>query len=282
MIAPHFLLFMIFFAVPVLWSIYLSLFDYNLFEKKFVLFSNFFKLLTEHPLFYKAMYNTVKYTLIFVPLWLIKALIIAGMIQGLGYRIQTFFKAVFYIPHVTSTVIIAMIWLWIYNPNYGILNYILSVFGMEKVLWLGNPEIALYSIIFMQLVVTGGSSIVLISAAISSIPKNIYEAARLDGASGIQIFFRITLPMLKPVILYHMIIGIIGGFQIFSNIYVMTKGGPQFSTLTVMYLIYETAFENYDFGMASAQSVILALIICFISILNFRFFNRENMKTYDI
>ena len=277
MLMPHFIFFSIFFLIPVFWCIYLSFFEYDLFESRFVLFQNYIELIFRHPLFYKALKNTALFALIFTPLWLVKALIISALIQQYRLKIQAFFKAVFYLPHVTSAVVLSMVWLWIYNPEFGILNYMLSLLGIEKIMWLGNPDIAIYSIIFMQILISGGASIVLISASISSIPNHIYDAAKIDGASKTRIFFKITLPLIKPVILYHIIIGLIGSFQVFSNIYVMTKGGPQFSTLTVLYLIYETAFENYNFGLASAQSVILALIICLISVFQFKFFG-ENIE----
>ncbi len=277
MMLPHLVFFSVFFLIPAIWCVYLSFFKYDLFEKKFVMFQNYYELIFNHPLFYKAFVNTVIFAAVFTPIWLIKALIISALIQQYRLKIQTFFKAVFYLPHVTSAVVLSMVWLWIYNPEFGLLNYLLSILGINKVMWLGNPDIAIYSIIIMQILVSGGASIVLISASISSIPNHIYDAAKLDGASKFQIFFRITLPLIKPVILYHVIIGLIGSFQVFSNIYVMTKGGPQFSTLTVLYLIYETAFENYSFGLASAQSVILALIICGISVFQFKFFG-ENIE----
>ncbi len=277
MLIPHLVFFSVFFLAPVCWCVYLSFFEYDLFENRFILFQNYAQLIFRSPLFYKALKNTALFALIFTPLWLAKALIISALIQQYRLKIQTLFKAVFYLPHVTSAVVLSMVWLWIYNPEFGVLNYFLSLAGIEKIMWLGNPDIAIYSIILMQILISGGASIVLISASISSIPNHIYDAAKIDGASKTRIFFKITLPLIKPVILYHIIIGLIGSFQVFSNIYVMTKGGPQFSTLTVLYLIYETAFENYNFGLASAQSVILALIICLISVFQFKFFG-ENIE----
>ena len=276
LILPHFLLFFIFFAVPVIWCVYLSFFKYNLFEKQFILFANYITLLTNHPLFIKSLKNTFFYAVIFVPLWMIKGIVLSGIIQVFGQRLKTFFKASFYLPHVTSAVVISMVWLWFYNPEIGLFNHIITALGFSKISWLGDPEIAMLSIIFMQILISGGASVVIFAAAIESIPKSIFEAAEIDGASKIRIYFQITLPLIKPVLSYQLIIGLIGSFQVFSNIYVMTKGGPQFSTLTVLYLIYETAFETYDFGLAAAQSVILAVLIGIISVIQMKIFSDEN------
>jgi len=277
MLAPHLVFFWIFFLLPVISCVYLGFFDYNIFTLKFVGLKNYVFLVCDHPLFKKALLNTAIFAAVFIPLWLAKAVIIAGLLQQFRPRLQSFFKAAYYLPHVTSVVVISLVWLWLYNPEYGLCNYLLSIFGLQKIMWLGNPSIALYAVIFMQIMISGGASIVLISAAMAAVPQSLYDAAALDGASKSKIFFKITLPLIRPVLLYHIIIGLISSFQIFSNIYVMTKGGPQFSTLTIMYLIYETAFENYEFGLAAAQSVILATIIALISILQFKMFG-ENVE----
>lgn len=276
LILPHLLLFVIFFAAPVVQCVYLSFFKYNLLEKRYVGFSNYINLLTSHPLFFKSLKNTIYYAVIFVPLWMLKGIILSGIIQLFGDKLRSFFKAAYYLPHVTSAVVISMVWLWFYNPETGLFNQLLTATGLSKISWLGDPEIAMLSIIFMQIMISGGASIVIFSAAIESLPKSIFEAAALDGASKTRIYFQITLPLIKPVLLYQLIIGLIGSFQVFSNIYVMTKGGPQFSTLTILYLIYETAFENFNIGLAAAQSVILAVIIGIISVIQLKFFEEQN------
>lgn len=273
-IAPSFALFALFFLIPVVWGGYLSLLDYQVFSKQWVGLQNYFEIFKD-SIFWVSLKNTALYTLGIVPLWLGKALIISALIFPLAKPIQTFFKAAFYLPHVTSSVITSMVWLWIFNPPFGLLNYIMELLGMSPVAWLGNVRTALPSIIFMQVVMGGGSSIVMITAAMGGIPYHLYEAAYLDGATKPQAFFKITLPLLRPTILYLLVTGTISSFQVFTNVYLMTQGGPQFSTVTLVYLIYDTAFKQFNFGLASAQAVVLFAIVFSLAVIQFKFLGQE-------
>lgn len=266
---PHFILFMIFFVVPVGWGIYLSLFDYNVFSQTFIWFGNYQEIFGDW-LFLKSLVNTFLYTFGVVPLWLGKALLVTVLIYPFRKPIRTFFKSLFYLPHITSSVIIAMIWLWVFNPNFGLLNYAFQSMGLDPVVWLGNKMTAMPALIFMQVIMGGGSTIVLLSAAMSSIPEYYFEAARLEGASSWKMFTKITLPLLKPTLLYAMVMGTIANFQTFSNIYIMTQGGPEFSTTTIAYLVYETAFKNYNLGLASAMSMVMFVILVGLAIVQFK------------
>ena len=273
-IAPSFALFAVFFLVPVVWGGYLSLLDYQVFNKEWVGLQNY-KEIAHDSVFWLSLRNTALYTLGLVPLWLGKALIISALIFPLAKPIQTFFKGAFYLPHVTSSVIISMVWLWIFNPPFGLLNYIMELLGFAPRAWLGDVRTALLSIILMQVVMGGGSSIVLITAAMGSIPYHLYEAAYLDGATKTQAFFKVTIPLLRPTILYLLVTGTISSFQVFTNVYLMTQGGPQFSTMTLVYLIYDTAFKQFRFGLASAQAVVLFAIVFALAIVQFRFLGQE-------
>jgi multiple sugar transport system permease protein len=142
--------------------------------------------------------------------------------------------------------------------------------GLDAVTWLGNASTAMPSLIIMQVIMGGGSTIVLLSAAMSSIPEYYFEAAKLEGANSWQIFRKITLPLLKPTILYSLVMGTIANFQTFSNIYIMTEGGPEFSTLTVAYMVYDTAFNNYYLGLASAMSMIMFVILVGLALIQFK------------
>ncbi|RKX51626.1 MAG: sugar ABC transporter permease [Thermotoga sp.] len=268
-ILPHFTLFVIFFLIPVVYGMHLSLFDYNFFSKNFIGLGNY-KFLFGDWLFKKALANTFLYTFGVVPLWLGKALLITALIYPFRKSIRTFYKAIFYLPHVTSSVIIAMIWLWVFNPSFGLLNHMMKQLGLKPIIWLGNKMTALPSLVAVQVIMGGGSTIVLLSAAMSSIPEYYFESAKLEGASSWQIFRKITIPLLKPTILYSLVIGTIANFQTFSNIYVMTKGGPEFSTMTTSYLVYETAFKNYDLGLACAQSMIIFAILVCLALIQFK------------
>lgn len=266
---PHFLLFLIFFLIPVGSGIYLSLFDYNVFSKEFVGFENYTSIFGDW-LFKKALINTFIYTFGVVPLWLGKALLVTVLIYPFRKPVQTFFKSIFYLPHVTSSVIISLIWLWIFNPTFGLLNYFIKSIGLNPVIWLGNKLTTMPSLVIMQVIMGGGSTIVLLSAAMASIPEYYFESAKLEGASSWKIFSKITVPLLKPTILYALIMGIIANFQTFSNIYVMTQGGPEFSTITVAYLIYTTAFRDYNLGLASAMSMVMFVILVGLGVLQFK------------
>lgn len=273
-ILPNLLLYAVFFLLPVAWSMVLSFLDYQWWGIEFVGLANYTKVFKD-PIFWKAVVNTAYYTLGVVPLWLGKALIISAMIFPFRKPLQTFFKAAFYLPHVTSAVILSMIWLWIYNPPFGLLNYVLSFFGIDPVAWLGNTLTAMPSLILMQVVMGGGSSIVLISAAMNGIPTYLYEAAELDGARPVQVFFRITLPLLKPTLLYLVVTGTINSFQVFTNIYLMTRGGPQFATTTIVYMIYDTAFKQFQFGPASAMAMVLFVITAIFALVQFKWLGQE-------
>lgn len=273
-VAPHLVLYCVFFLLPVAWSMVLSLLDYQWWGVEFVGVANYVRVFAD-PVFWKAVVNTAYYTLGVVPLWLGKALIISALIFPFRKPLQTFFKAAFYLPHVTSAVILSMIWLWIYNPPFGLLNYLLAFLGVDPVAWLGNKLTAMPSLILMQVVMGGGSSIVLISAAMNGIPMYLYEAAELDGARPAQVFLRVTLPLLKPTLLYLVVTGTINSFQVFTNIYLMTRGGPQFSTTTIVYMIYDTAFKQFQFGPASAMAMVLFVITAVFALVQFRWLGQE-------
>lgn len=268
-IFPHFVFFLIFFLVPVIYGMFLSLYDYNVFSQSFIGFQNYKDIFSDW-LFVKSLVNTFKYTFGVVPLWLGKALLVSVLIYPFRKSIRTFFKAVFYLPHISSTVIISMIWLWIFNPSFGLLNYFMKLIHLSPVAWLGNRLTAMPSLILMQVIMGGGSTIVLLSAAISSIPVFYYEAARLEGANSWHLFTKITLPLIKPTILYAIVMATIANFQTFSNIYIMTQGGPEFSTSTIAYLVYETAFKDYNLGLASSMSMIMFFVLAGLAVIQFK------------
>lgn len=266
---PHFIFFAIFVLYPFFKGIYSSFFNYTILNFDFWGLKGYSTILKDR-LFWVALRNSGYYTLGIVPLWLFKALIISVMLFPFAARVQTFYKAVFYLPHVVSIVIISMIWLWIYNPQYGFLNSLLKMAGMPAQVWLGNKSLAMPSIIFMQFVMGGGTTIVLISAALAGIPQSYIEVARIEGANPVQVFFKILLPLIKPIILYLVVIGTINSFQVFGQIYIMTKGGPEFATETMVYQIYTRAFQQFDFGLALSQSVIMMLILMVFAAIQFK------------
>ncbi len=189
---------------------------------------------------------------------------------------DVFFKAALYLPTVASGVTLSLVWLAMFDPTSGgLFNKVLALFGLEPVIWLGQSSSALFSLMLMTYLGSHGSGIILYLAAMGGIPKSLYEAADIDHASGWTQFTKITWPLLKPTTLYLLVTGVITSFQVFISVYLMTQGGPNFATTTIAYLIYDTAFVYYDFGLASAQSFVLAAMIVIVSVVQFKYFSTD-------
>ncbi|MBB6015206.1 sugar ABC transporter permease (plasmid) [Deinococcus sp. D7000] len=273
-ILPNFIFFFTFFLIPVAGAVALAFMEYLPGSQRFVGLDNFRAVFAD-PLFGVALRNTAVYTFFVVLFWLGKALLIAYLLDPLSKFTQTFFKSAFYLPSVTSGVIISLVWLWIFNPTFGLLNALLNLLGLDSVAWLGNTSTALPALIFMHVVMGGGSSIVLLSAALARIPRELYETALLDGASRLGVFRNVIVPLIQPTLLYLVVTGTINTFQVFESVYIMTQGGPQFSTTTVVYLIYETAFVQFQLGTASAQAMILFLFTFVLAAVQFKWLGRS-------
>lgn len=269
-VAPMFILFFIFSFIPVIQSIILA---FKGFDGAWTLDN--FRWMMEDSVFWIAVKNTIIYTIVTVPKNLLMALILASIIQPFSNKIQTFFRTAFYLPTVTSSVVFSLIWLWILNPELGFLNHFLSIFGIQPIGWLTSPDTALWSIILTDLVLAPGSGIILYLAAMNGIPQTLYEAADIDGASGLRKWWNITVPLVKSTTLYLLVVFTIGSFQVFTKINIMTNGGPGDSTQTVVKLIYDSAFRNNDWGYASAQALLLFVIIGIISFIQFKFFKTD-------
>ncbi|HEX7003854.1 MAG TPA: sugar ABC transporter permease [Trueperaceae bacterium] len=273
-VLPHTALFAIFFLLPVAGALLLAFLEYRPNEVTFVGLENFRRALTD-PLMGIALRNTAMFTAAVVVLWLGKALLIAYLIDPLSPGMQVFYKSAFYLPSVTSSVIISLIWLWIFNPTFGLLNALVVGLGFDPVSWLGNTRTALPALIGMQVIMGGGSSIVLLSAALARIPRDYYEVALIDGASRGTVFRQVVIPLIRPTLLYLVVTGTINTFQVFDSIYIMTQGGPRFSTMTVVYLIYQTAFREFQLGLASAQAIVLFLITFVLAALQFKWLGQN-------
>lgn len=227
--------------------------------------------------FWNAMENTAVFATVVVGGGLLLALILSEFIYRRSTGIQIFYKSALYLPAVVSTVVLSIVWSWIYQPFHGILNYVVGLFGVEPMNWLGDPPLAMPSIMLMTIVGGIGVNIVFITASMGSIPTEIYDAARIDGAGEWTRFWRVTVPLLRPTLLYLSVVGFITAFQVFEQIYVMTQGGPGYpgATETIGYLIYSSAFNAFNLGQAAAQSVVLFVVIIFFSVVQFRIFASE-------
>ncbi|MCP1136532.1 sugar ABC transporter permease [Paenibacillus polysaccharolyticus] len=269
------LLFLVFTMYPVLTALVMSFQKYNIMNSTWVGLDNYERLVKDET-FWKSIKNTVIFTLGTVPINILITFVLSYFIFQMKSKWQTFFKATLYLPAVASGVTISIVWLAIFDPtDSGLLNRFLGFFGLDPVIWLGQSGTALFSLILMNWLGSHGAGIILYLAAMGGIPKSLYEAADIDHASGWTQFSKITWPLLKPTTLYLLVTGVITSFQVFISVYLMTQGGPNFATTTIAYLIYETAFKFYEFGLASAQSFVLAVIIIVISVIQFKYFSSD-------
>jgi len=275
-VMPSLLAFLIFSLYPMIDSIILSFQRLKLTGREWVGLQNYDRLLNE-PAFFKILWNTLLYALLIVPPGVFLALVISALIFRLPKPVQTFYKSAFYLPVVTSGVVLSVVWLYLYDPAFGLLNYLIGTIGLEPVLWLADPTFSLLSIVIMYHASHWGGSIILLTASMGSIPKELYEAASIEGASILRQAISITVPLLKPAITYVSILGTIASLQIFTEIFVMTRGGPNFATTNLVFSIYEYGFIRFDFGRASAVAIILLAITVSIAIVQFRLF-RTNVE----
>ena len=215
--------------------------------------------LTADPLFWRSLQVTTIYSVVSVPLGLALSLVTA-LLMNRKIRFIGVFRAIYYLPVVVAGVPVALLWMWIFNPNFGLANAALDSVGLPGQQWLSSPKTALASLIFMSLWGIGGAMLVFLGG-LQGVPKQLYEAAELDGCSSFQMFRNVTLPMLSPVILYNLIMGIIASFQTFTQAFIMTMGGPANSTLFYALYIFKNAFYYLDMGYASAFAWILFAII---------------------
>lgn len=273
-ILPSMVLFFVFIGYPVLQALVFAFQKVDLRGASWVGLKNF-QDLGASKLFWETMRHTLVYAVCVVAAWITSSLIVAALIQPLSNRIQSLFRAAFYLPNVISIVIISFVWIWIFEPDYGFFNFLLGLVGIPRVLWLQNPDLALWSIVLSTILIVPGTGVVLYSAAIGAIPHDLYEAAEVEGANAVQKWFSITIPLLKPTTLYLMVIYTIAGFQIFERVYIMTGGGPINSTTTIVQLIFQTAFSDFNFGRASAEALILFAIIATFSFIQFRFLSSD-------
>lgn len=271
-VLPSMITFTLFVLVPVVWSFLISLQNYRLRgNSTWVGLDNYVTAFTtQSGVFVTALGNTLYYTVLTVTANIFVALILASLIQPLGKYAQTFFRAAYYLPAVTSAVIIAMIWRWMYNTQWGFLNYLLSLAGIAPVRWLSDPSIALNSITLSTILTVPATGVVLFSAAMSSIPKDYYEAAELDGATPVRKWWSITLPLIKSTTLYLVVLYTIASFEVFEKVFVMVPSGVGNSTQTIVTQIYQNGFQQFRYGVAAAQAFILFLIIASVAAVQFR------------
>ncbi|MBI2939369.1 MAG: sugar ABC transporter permease [Chloroflexi bacterium] len=231
-----------------------------------------FTALAGDGLFARSLYNTAYFTFLAVPLQLTVALL-AAMVLNLPIRGVGFYRAVFYVPSITPQVASVILWVWIFNPEYGLANAVVQAVGLPRQLWMLDPELVKPVFIFMSLWGVGNQMVIFL-AGLQGVPESLIEAAQLDGASAWQRVRHITLPMISPVIFFNLIIGIIGSFQVFTTAFLATGGGPNYASLFYVLYLYQSAFQFLRMGYASALAWILFAIIMAFTLLQFRFADR--------
>ncbi|WP_165555537.1 carbohydrate ABC transporter permease [Kribbella pittospori] len=274
-VAPMLALFLVFRFLPVVGAFLLSLTDYRLSGRwTFVAVDNYTRLLQD-DLFRQSLVVTLTYTVIFVPLTVLLSLGTAIMLQQVVWN-RGFFRSVFFLPYVTSIVLAAVIWKWIYDAQDGLLNAVLGLVSVGPVDFLGQSGSVLPSIAVTSAWKGFGYSMLILLAGLQAVPKSYLEAAMIDGAGSWQRFRYITLPQLRPVLFFVLVIETIGAFQVFDAMYVMTGGGPVRSSYSLVYLLYDSGFKYFDFGYASAIGLVLFLIVLIVSLVQRRLVGRDD------
>ena len=271
---PSLVFFLGFVVFPMILCIYTSFFDAKLSANvpdTFIGLKNYVDLWKD-PVFIKALVNTFIIVLVSVPVVCVFSLWVASAIYRMKEGALSFFRIVFYLPVVTGSVAVTVVWKWMYNNYYGIFNYLMKGMGVieKNINWLGDPKYALACIIIILLTTSVGQPIVLYVSALSNVDQSLVEAAEVDGATNLQTFWRIKWPQIMPTTLYILVITTINSFQCFALIQLLTSGGPNYATETVMYYIYYTAFKLNNFGYGNAMGVILAIFIALLSAIQFR------------
>ncbi|NIM04631.1 MAG: ABC transporter permease subunit [Armatimonadetes bacterium] len=277
-ILPAAAIFSIFVALPVLFTFYISFHDWPLLaapgqQPPYVGLDNYRRVLTDEE-FRRSFINTVYYVVGTVPATLIIALMLA-LLLNTGLRGITWYRTAFFTPVVTAGVAVGLLWRWVFNTDYGLLNYGLKAIGLPTAAWLDSVHLAMPAIIIASVWKGVGWGMVIFLAGLQGIPEHLYEAARLDGASGWKQFRHITVPLLFPAIFFVLIMSIIGSFQVFDLVYVMTGGGPLHATDVIIFYLYQFAFQRFQLGYAAAVSYVLFAVIFLVTLAQMRVFGRR-------
>jgi len=269
-VSPWVLGFLLFGLYPIIMSLYYSLCQYDVLRiPQFIGLGNYRELLFKDPYFWKSTWNTVYYTFLRTPLVIFGSLMLAVLVNNAVKGIR-FFRTIYFIPSIITGVVLSSIWLWMLNPQYGLINTTLAFFGIQGPLWLQSPEWSKPSIIIMSLWSIGGGRMLVFLAALQGIPQQMYEVVDLDGGGWWNKFRHVTIPMVSPVIFLWTVLEIIFSFQVFTEAYVMTKGGPLNSTMFYNLYLYYKAFDDFSMGYASALAWLLLLFILIVTLIQFR------------
>lgn len=271
---PSLILFLTFTGIPVIAALGISFTQWDLFNPaRFVGVGNYAKLLGD-PIFAKVMGNTAYFVLLSVPVQMLIGLGCALALNR-GIRGQTFFRVAYFLPVVTSTIAAALVWAWLFNSNFGLINALLTLVGISNPpRWLASSQWAMPAVIIVSIWQNVGYAMVLFLAGLQNIRADLYDAAAMDGAKGMRRLWFITLPLLSPTTFFVLIISIIGSFQIFELVFVMTNAGPANATNTLVFYIYQNGFQFYQMGYASAAAMVLFVIVLIMTLAQYALQNR--------
>jgi lactose/L-arabinose transport system permease protein len=273
--APYLLLMLVFMAFPLFFSFYISFFDWSgVTAGTFTGLRNYIQIVSA-PLFWNVLGNTLFIGIVHLPIEIGLAVLFAVLLNQSWLKISGVFRTALFLPSITSLVVVAMVFFMIFDQTYGLLNLFLGVFDIPPVPWLVSPEYSKISIIILLIWRWTGYITIIMLSGLQSIPEELYESARIDGAGSFSIFFTITLPLMKPVILFAAIMGTSGLFALFAEPYILTGGGPNNSSLTTGLLLYREGFQYFHFGSASAIAYILFCITLIFSLLQMRLLNGQ-------
>jgi sn-glycerol 3-phosphate transport system permease protein len=269
MVAPSIIIFAAFMVYPIFYMIYLSFFEWDMLnDKVFIGMKNYGNMFSDTD-FLQVIVNSFQYMAFTVVITLVLALLLALHLKK-NTKVNSFLQGIIFSPYVISFVSISFIWMWMMDSSYGLFNFALKLFHIAPVRWLEDPRAAMYSLILVAVWKGIGYNTIILISGLQGIPPYLYEAAALDRAKPVRVFFSITLPMLSPTLFFLALVNIISSFKVFETISIMTKGGPMNTTNTLVYSIYEQGFVYYKIGYASAIGVILMLIIGLLTVLYFK------------
>ncbi|WP_123042371.1 carbohydrate ABC transporter permease [Cohnella candidum] len=270
--SPWLVGFLVFALFPVAASFYYSLTDYDIIHAPVYVGLGNYRELFQDEQFWKSIRVTLQYTFVSVPLTLVLSLVFALLINR-KVPFRGFFRTAMYFPSMVSGVGMSLLWFWVFNPQAGLFNYFLSWFGVEPIHWFLDEKYAMWALVIMSFWGMGGGMLIFL-AGLQGVPAHLHEAAKLDGAGRWRSFWSVTFPMISPVFLFQLIIGVIDSFQVFTQAYTITQGGPNYSTWFYVYNIYINAFKNFRYGYASAMSWLLLVAVLAITYLILKLSNR--------
>ena len=268
-LAPSVVLFGVFLAAPLVYALYISFNHWSMLRSPTWIGLENYRRILEDDIFWRSLRNTAVFTLLFVPIVTVMSLVSAALLNQ-AIRGKALFKALIFIPIITPSVVVGVVWTYAFQPELGLINQLLRSLSLPTSLWLGSPSVALPALVLVTIWQRFGWFMILFLAGLQDIPVEVKEAAKVDGASPIRSFFDITLPLLRPTVVLVTVLAAIGAFQVFDLIFVMTEGGPAYATQTLSYYIYTKAFRSFDMGYAAAMSYFLFVCLLIMTLVQMK------------